>query len=148
MAKEAKEQLDELKWEAWFVMTLGKITRANEDPIGKASRPPKLEVDEVSPYVRNPQLNDSFNESAKKQWDFKESRLKKAREARAQAAVRLQAEENQQEAELYRDTLKPSSVEAGVVNAKYGEALETSLMLAKTGLEMFTKGRTDTGWPT
>ena len=92
---EEKAQLEEAKWDSWFAMTLGKITRANEDPIGKASRPPKLEVDEVSPYVKNPQLTDSFNESAKKQWDFKESRLQKAREARAQAAVRLQAEENQ-----------------------------------------------------
>ena len=143
MAKEAKEQLDKLKWEAWFVMTLGKITRANEDPIGQAVRPPPLEVAEVSPYVKNPQLSDSINESAKKQWDFKESRLKKARQAQAQAAVTLQAEENQQEAELYRDTLKPSSLEAEAVNVKYGGALEASLMMAKTGLEMFAKGRTD-----
>ena len=143
MTKEAKEQLDELKWDSWFVMTLGKITRANEDPKGKAARPPPLEIADVSPYVKNPQLSDSINESARKQWEFRESRVKKAREAQAQAAVTLQAEQNQEEAELYRDTLRPSSLEAEEVNAMYGKDLESSLMMAKTGLEMFIKGRTD-----
>ena len=120
-----------------------KVTRANKNPKGKATKPPPLEITDVSPYVKNPQLSESFNESAKKQWDFKESRLKKAREAQAQAAVILQAEENQQEAELYRDTLRPSSLEAEAVNAMHGKDLESSLMMAKTGLEMFIKGRTD-----
>ena len=44
---------------------------------------------------------------------------------------------------MYRDTLKPSSLEAEAVNAKYGGDLEASLVMARTGLEMFIKGRTD-----
>ena len=140
---EEKAQLADVKWDWWFEMVLSKITRANEDPKGKAAKPPPLEVADVRPYERNPQLSDNTNESAKKQWDFKESRLKKAREAQAQAAVTLQTEQNREEAELYRDTLRPSSLEAEAVNAKYGGDLEASLVMARTGLEMFTKGRTD-----
>ena len=108
-AKKAKEVLADLKWDAWFAMTLAKVTMAKEDPKGKANGPPPLEIADVSPYTKNPQLSESINEATKKQWDFRELRLKMAREAQAQAAVRLQAEENQAEAELYRDTGDPET---------------------------------------
>jgi hypothetical protein len=142
-AKEAKDELNEIKWDAWFAMTLGKIVMAKEDPKGRANRPPPLEIADVRPYVNNPQLAANVNESAKRQWAYRELCQKKAREAQAQTAARLLAEESKTEAEFLRDTLRPSSLEVEEVDAKHGKNLESSFMMAKTGLEMFVKGRTD-----